>query len=360
MSWRVPIEARSETVFPGPLRGRVELHRFSSRVLEGNPWGDPTERDLAVYTPPSGTTEGKPLLLLLTGYTGAGWMHVQRPRYLADTQVGRLDRLIRTGAAAEAVLVAPDCLTTLGGSQYLNSSATGRYEDYVVREILPWVREKYRTGPCTVLGTSSGGYGALTLALRFPELFPAAASNAGDCYFRYTYAAEFPVAFRAIRKAGGPEALLRKLLSETTPGFGPSNPQIAALELMAYAACYSPNDAEPGRFDLPFDLETGAIRDEVWARWLAWDPVEMVATEPFRSALRRLRYLYVDGGLRDEWFLDVGARIFAAAARREGGSVELAEFDGAHADSGPRYDRMYPRLLAALGFPAPNGPPAPL
>ncbi len=360
MSWKVPIEARTERVFPAPLKGQVEVHRFPSRVLEGNPWSDPTERELPVYTPPSGVTEGKPLLVLLSGYTGAGWLHFQRPRYMANNVVNRLDRLIRIGEAAEAVMVAPDCLTALGGSQYLNSTATGRYEDYVVQEIVPWVRERYRTGPCAVLGTSSGGYGALTLALRFPELFPVAASNAGDCYFAYGYAPEFPIAFRALRKAGGPEALLRALFSEPTNAFGPMNPMVTALEMMAYASCYSPIESEPGRFELPFDLETGRLREDVWARWLAWDPVEMIQTERFRTALRRLRYVYVDGGARDEWFLDVGARIFAAAARREGGRVEHAEFDAAHMDGGPRYDIMIPRALAALGFPGAKGPPAPL
>lgn len=347
-SWRVPTEARNERMFPAPLAGRAESHHFPSRVLEGNPWGDPTERELSVYLPPSGVTEGKPLLVLLTGYTGAGYMHFARPRYLSDTIVGRLDRLIRSRAAPEAVLVAPDCLTTLGGSQYLNSSATGAYEDYVVAEIVPWIREKYRTGPTAVLGTSSGGYGALSLALCHPDLFRAAGSNAGDAYFEYTYPPDFPSAFREIRKAGGPEALLRRLFSEPVSGFGPHHPMVQALEVMAYASCYSPRPNEPGRFDLPFDLETGELREDVWARWRALDPVRMVEREPYRSAARRLAYLYVDGGTRDEWALDIGARVFAAKARAVGARVDHEEFDGIHFDGGPRYDVMIPRLLAAL------------
>jgi pimeloyl-ACP methyl ester carboxylesterase len=353
-SWRVPTEARSETVFPLPLRGRVETHRFPSRLLEGNPWNDPAERDLPVYVPPSGQTEGRPLLVLLSGYTGAGWLHFLRPRYLSDSIVGRLDRLIRSGISPEAVLVAPDCLTSLGGSQYLNSSATGPYEDYVVREVVPWVREKYRTGPTAVLGTSSGGYGALSLALRHPELFRAAGSNAGDACFEYTYLPDFPTAFREIRKAGGPEALLRRLFSAPVSGFGPRQPMVQGLEVMAYSSCYSPIAAEPGRFDLPFDIESGELRDDVWSCWLALDPVRMVVSERFREAARRLAYIYVDGGLRDEYGLDVGARIFAARARSVGARVELEEFDGIHSDGGPRYDVMIPRLLAAIG-PAERG-----
>jgi S-formylglutathione hydrolase FrmB len=358
MSIRVPIEARSEKLYPADLKGRVELHRFSSTVLRGNPWGDPVDRELPVYLPPSGRTEGRPLLVLLSGYTGAGFFHYQRPRFLSENHPQRLDRMIRIGAVPEAVMVGPDCLTTLGGSQYLNSTATGRYEDYVVNEVVPWVRETYRTGPCAVLGTSSGGYGALVLALRHPELFPAAASNAGDAYFEYGYLPEFPAVFRELRRSGGPEALLTSVLSEPVSGFGPGQPKIQALEMMAYASCYSPVESEPGRFELPFDLETGALRPEVWDRWLAWDPVRMVGSDRYRDAARRLAYVYVDGGTRDEFGLDVGARIFADRARRAGVRVDHAEFDGVHRDSGPRYDVMIPRLLRALGFPPPNGSPS--
>jgi len=357
-SWKVPTEARSDAQFPRPLRGTIEHHRWPSRVLAGNPWGDPVERDLPVYLPPSGKTDGRPLLVLLSGYTGAGTYHFQRGRFLDDSIASRLDRLIRTGAAAEAVMVGPDCLTTLGGSQYLNSTATGRYEDYVVEEIVPWVRARFGTGPTAVLGTSSGGYGALSLGLRHPDVFAAVASNAGDAYFEYCYIPDFAVAFREIRKAGGPEPFLRRALSEYINGFGPSNPIARAFSTMAYASAYSPIEDEPGRFDLPFDLDSGALRPDVWARWLAHDPVRMVATPEGTAAVRRLRLLYLDGGARDEWGLDVSARILAAAAGRAGARVELEEYDGAHGDRGPRYDVMIPRLLTAVGFPAP-GPGGP-
>jgi enterochelin esterase family protein len=280
-------------------------------------------------------------------------MHFRRPGYLTDTIAGRLDRLIRLKLAPEAVMVGPDCLTTLGGSQYLNSSATGRYEDYVIDEILPFVRQRYRTGPTGVMGTSSGGYGSLVLALRHPDVFSAAASNAGDAYFEYCYTPDFPIAFREFRKAGGPEKLLGKLLHEPVSGFGPHQPQVQALEVMGYASSYSPIDAEPGRFDLPFDLETGALRPDIWAKWLSQDPVRMVSEERYRAAARKLAYLYVDGGTRDEYSLDLGARIFAEEARRAGARVDFEEFDGVHGDGGPRYEIMIPRLLAALGFPAP-------
>jgi pimeloyl-ACP methyl ester carboxylesterase len=355
--WRVPIESKSESLFPGPLRGRIERHRIRSRILEGNPLGDPIERELPVYLPPSGETEGKPLLVFLSGYAAAGWAHFQRPRFLDDSVVGRLDRLIRSGAVPEAVLVAPDCLTTLGGSQYLNSSATGRYEDYVVQELVPWVRERYRTGRVAVLGKSSGGYGAISLALRYPTTFSAVSATAADAYFEYCYLGDFPTAFRELRRAGGPEALLRRVLSAPVSGFSPHHPTIRAFSLLAYASCYSPIDARPGEFDLPLDLETGAVRDDVWSRWLALDPVRMIGSDRYREAARRLEYLHIEGGTRDEFFLDLGARILAARAREVGARVEYAEFDGGHFDGGPRYEAM---LQGLLGTPSRPGPAAAL
>ena len=53
------------------------------------------------------------------------------------------------------------------------------------------------------------------------------------------------------------------------PAFAKSN-DAQLLNTWAMAACYSAND--DGSIDLPFDVETGQLRDEVWARWLAWDP----------------------------------------------------------------------------------------
>jgi S-formylglutathione hydrolase FrmB len=351
MSIRVPTEARDERVFARPLAGSVEVHPFESRVLAGNPWQDPTLREVPVYLPPSGKTQGLPLLILLSGYTGSGWMHFERPHFLRSTIVRRYDALLRAGAAPEAVVVAPDCVTTLGGSQYLNSSATGRYEDYVVEEILPWAQRQYGTGPTAVLGTSSGGYGALVLALRHPDLFRAAGSNSGDAYFEYCYLPEFPSAFRALRRAGGPEALLQRLLSGPTVGFGPSHPDVQAFELMAYASAYSPTPGRPGEFELPFDLTTGALRPEVWERWLAWDPVRMVRTAEYSAALRQLACVYVDGGTEDQYGLDLGSRIFAAEAKAQGGRVVREQFDGGHWDGVPRYDVMIPCLLRALSPP---------
>lgn len=322
--------------------------------------GDPVRRDVGVYTPPSGRTEGLPLLVYLSGYTGSGWTQMMRETFLGSGYPGTgmvriLDRLIRAKHCGEAVLIAPDCLTTLGGSQYVNSTATGRYEDYVCDELIPWAREQYRTGATGVLGQSSGGFGALHLAMNRPTVFQAAGSSAGDAAFEYCYLPDFPKAFRTCRAAGGPEEFLGRMLEDPmTMKGGPLDGSWATLNTCAMASCYSPRPSEPGTFDLPFDLESGALIPEVWDRWLAFDPVRRLENPEVQSRLRSLRSVHVTGSRADEWGLDVGARIFAQRARALNVPVLHHEFDGTHGDRRPRFEALYPQLVEALGSPRPS------
>ena len=107
------------------------------------------------------------------------------------------------------------------------------------------------------------------------------------------------------------------------------------------AAAFSAD--EDGTVHLPFDLQTGRLVDDVWARWLAWDPVRMVPAHA--DALRSLRAIYLDGGTRDEWYLDLGALAFRDALAQIGITDVACElFDAAHGG----IDYRYPRGLAYL------------
>src|SRR3712207_118830 len=89
-----------------------------------------------------------------------------------------------------------------------------------------------------------------------------------------------------------------------------SKPTDAALVMMyGVAAAFSAD--EDGTVHLPFDLRTGRLVEDVWERWLAWDPVRVV--ERHADALRGLRAIYLDGGTRDEWYLELGALAFQDA-----------------------------------------------
>lgn len=345
---RPPVDKRGPSSFPPPMAGTTGHTSIESAILKGNPWGDPHVRELAYYLPPSGRTEGLPLLVHLSGFTGAGWMEFLRRGPFQESLIQLLDRLIRSGECPEAVLIAPDCLTSLGGSQYVNSAATGRYADYVAEELVPWAQEKFRTRGIGVLGQSSGGFGALHLGAEFPKVFQAVGSSAGDAAFEYCYLPDLPRAFREFRKAGGPVQWMERLFSDPAVLKGHTDASGSALNTLAMASCYSPDPEELGSFELPIDMDSGEILPDVWNRWLAFDPVRRLSDDRVRAAYCGLRSLHVTGSDADEWYLDVGARLFAAEARRHQIPVHHDEFPGSHFTRNPRFAALYPRMIRAL------------
>jgi len=308
--------------------------------LRRNPLGDPHVRDLFVYLPPSYDGRRRfPVAFALASYPnrGASLLNV-RP-----FSPGLLEQLERQ-RTRELIVVLPDCFTAYGGSQYLNSSATGRYEDYVSRELVGFVDAAFRTVPRAearaVLGHSSGGYGALVLAMRHPDVFGLAACHSGDMGFDTCYRLDFPKYASALPRYGGST---RTFLRRFAASASKSGEMMTMLGVVAMAACYSPNPRSRLGFELPFDERTGEIRPAVWRRWLAWDPVHMASRH--RSGLRRLRLLFLDCGTRDEYYLHLGARIFTARLRRLGVRHVYEEFDGGHRDG----DHRYARSLALIG-----------
>ncbi|HUR39058.1 MAG TPA: alpha/beta hydrolase-fold protein [Planctomycetota bacterium] len=318
----------------------VEILECHSKVLRGNPLGDPAVRRTPIYLPPSYPRKRYPVYYMLTGFTGFGEMMIQRGAW-SESLPERLDRLIAAKKMAEAIVVMPDCFTRYGGSQYLNSTATGRYEDHVVRELVPYIDEHYpTTGRRAVMGKSSGGYGAMVLGMRHPDVFQALACHSGDLYFEYCYQADFPKAIDQLRKHGGLEKFIAAW--EKMPKRLAGNLH-AAVNTIAMASCYSPRGR---KIDLPFDLKTGEIRRDVWRRWKAWDPVEML--DRHARDLKKLDCVFLDCGTRDQFALHHGARIFAEKARRLGVQVLHEEFDDDHSSISYRYDRSFAVLSRAL------------
>lgn len=328
-------------------RGEVLTLRHTSQALQGNALGDPLERDVLCYVPAgyAGSATTYPVIYFLTGFTGSGRSMLNFDPFM-ESMDARLDRLIATGAMAPVICVLPDCFTSLGGSQYMNSSATGNYDDYLIREIVPLVDTKLRTQPGpehrAVTGKSSGGYGAMRLAMLHPEIFGAFGSHAGDAYFAYCYLPDFPKFVTGMERHGGVEAFFRyfKGLPKKT------HDAMAVLNILAMAACYSPNPAQPMGIDLPVTLPSGEIRADVWKRWEANDPVHMAREHA--PALRSLRRIFIDAGLRDEFNLQFGARIFCSRLDELGVRYTHEEFDDTHMSINYRYDRSFVELAKAL------------
>jgi len=234
------------------------------------------------------------------------------------------------------ILVFPDCFTKLGGSQYLDSPAVGAYRSYLLGEILPYVDNKFRTKRDRryrgVMGKSSGGYGAITIAMEHRDLFSATACHSGDMYFEFAYFSDFPLAFRGLRRVGGIRGFFSKFDEMKKAG----KEDHAMINTVAMSACYSPNASAPHLIDLPFDQETGELRIEVWRKWKEKDPVEMLRRNP--GVLKDFGMIYIDCGTRDEFSLDIGARVFSAELTKHGIEHRHEEFEDGHFNLQYRYD----------------------
>ncbi len=323
----------------------VDLFEHESKVLQGNPLGDPYRRITPVYLPPSYANSGRrcyPVVYVLAGFTGQGRMMLHESAW-GETLPQRLDRLIDQRRMEEAIFVLPDCMTRFGGSQYVDSSATGPYESYLLSELVPAIDSRYRTGAGRgVVGKSSGGFGALRLAFKRPDIFHVCVSHSGDAAFEYCYMPDFPAAAVAIEAAGGAAAWFDEFLSR--PKHRSSDH--ATINVLGMAAAYSPNPERAIGFDLPFDTRTAELIPRIWARWLAHDPVRVAESESCRAA--ELDGVFIDCGTSDQFRLYAGARQLVDRLRERGIAVLHEEFADDHFGLSYRYDSSFPWLVDTL------------
>jgi hypothetical protein len=334
-----------------PLSGSLDKLVVESDVLRGNPLGDPARRPLYVYRPPGvepGHDRSLPCIYVIQGFTGQLDMWLSRSAF-EPNYIERLDAMFAAGGCPDAVIVLVDAWTSRGGSQFLNSSSTGRYLDYLCDEVVAFIDERYPTSPDRdhrgLAGKSSGGYGAMVVPMLRPDVFGALASHAGDALFECCYLPEFPSVARILRDdfEGSYEVFYQRLAKSPRFEFERFG---KPLEMYGYACAYSPDPDRPGKALLPFDTATGRLIGDVWEQWLALDPVRMAFAHA--EALREMRRIYLDAGRADEYFLDLGAQAFAGELTQLEIHHTLELFDGGHGGMTYRYPGAIRELVLAL------------
>lgn len=327
-----------------PLRGRVETLSIDSRALRGNLLGDPAVRAVSLYLPEGydGSDADYPLFVGLAGFTGSG------PKLLSWQGFGeslpqRIDRLCGAGAMGPVVLALPDCFTSLGGNQYIDSAALGRWEEFLLDEAIPRIEQRYRVrrDPASraIFGKSSGGYGALIHGLRHGDRWGAVACHSGDIGFELVYRRDLPAALDELARHDGDVVRFYEQLKASEkirPG------EMHALMLLAMSATYDPDPQAPLGVRLPVDPHTCRLIDERWERWLEHDPLLLIDRPECQASLRGLRGLFLDCGRSDQYFLHYGAREFVR--KLEALSIEhhYEEFDDNHSGIDYRMDRSLP------------------
>jgi hypothetical protein len=336
--------------------GRLDEHVLDSQALSGNPLGDPHRRPVYVYTPPGYGDEPDrryPSVYVIQGLTGQLDMWHNR-KFGQPSTLEALDDWFAANPEAPAIVVFVDAWTSIGGSQFLDSPATGRYHTYLCDEVVPFVDGRYRTldgaAHRGIAGKSSGGYGAMVTPMLRPDLFGGLVTHAGDALFEACYLPDFRTVARALRDrydgsydAFWADVRSRPGRSERTDG--------DLLNVWCMAACYSA-DAD-GTVQLPFEPTTGRLRPGIWERWLAWDPVRMATGHA--DALRGLRGIWIDAGRSDDFYLDLGADAFRAeleAIGVDGEQLRFELFDGTHSGIDWRYPEAIGWLAERL---APSG-----
>lgn len=334
-----------------PPRGRIESLTVESDALRRNLLGDPPARTVAVYLPEGydESTDEYPLFVLLAGFLGSGLRHTGWQLF-GPSVPQRVDRLVRSGAMGPVVVAFPDCFTSLGGNQYVDSAAMGDWATFLVRDMVPRIERQFRVrrGPSyrALFGKSSGGYGALVHGMRHAEHWGAVACHSGDINFDIAYRRDLPQLLDVLAKHEGD---VKKFVEAMHAARKMRGEEKHMLMLLAMAATYDPDPEAPYGVRLPLDPHTAELDDGRWRRWLAHDPLQMIDEPECQEKLRRLRGLYIDCGRKDQYFLHYGARAFSRKLDALGIDHRYEEFDDDHSGVDYRMDVSLPFLYDAVG-----------
>ncbi|WP_373999462.1 alpha/beta hydrolase-fold protein [Bdellovibrio bacteriovorus] len=311
---------------------QIETLKIESAALKNNPLKDPATRFNPLLLP---RNEGPwPVVMVLGGFTGNSPFYFN-PKFNEQNAVQVIDQAFERGEAPEALYVFVDALTSWGGSQFLNSAATGNYEDYIIQEIIPALKEHFpvshNTQDWCVMGGSSGGYGALHLGSKHPEIFGYVGAIAPDCFFEASLLPELYHAHPFWEKYK--ESAARALEELRNKKLMKAKNWHSVVNAFGMASCYSAK-GHGVEFHWPLDLHTAEKIPAIWEQWLEKDPLHFL---PKRiSNLKKISGIYLDVGSKDNFHLQYGSRQISKFFKSQGLSHEYVEFDGNHFDIGER------------------------
>ncbi len=244
----LPQQSRAQQPKLTPAGDTVEQHSFFSEALQRQM---PYEVVL-----PAGYASGQqryPALYLLHGWQGD------------ETNWVKLTHLVELAARYPLIIVTPQA----ANSWYVNSATNpaDRYADYIANDLIAEIDGHYRTIASShqraIAGLSMGGYGAVLLTLRHPDLFSFTASISG-----------------AFDGPSGAEQVMPQLKASTDQAFGPpESPTRKENDLDPLIAVADPAKTpymllECGTAD-PFLPSDRHVIEELWSRRISYEYHEL-------------------------------------------------------------------------------------
>lgn len=320
--------------------GTIRSLKITSTALQGNLLGDPAEQDVAVYLPPGYDSSGDrryPVLYLLHGFAGgiADWTQHWNLK-------GAMDAVIRSGQPPFLVVM-PNGNTRLGGGFYVDSPVSGKWETYILRELVPVIDRDFRTAAAPasrgVAGHSMGGFGALRFGMRYPEVF-------GSVY------AMSPCCLDLADDLGHGNTAWKKAIGFRSPediGKAMEEEDFYPVAIYALASSISPNPAKPPFFvDLPVRHVRGELMpdDVVYELWRA--SFLLAQLPAHRASLLRLRGIAIDYGTSDQFaHISTTTPDFSRELARLRIPHRLDVYDGDHRQKIP--ERLRTHVLPFFG-----------
>ncbi|HEV2280090.1 MAG TPA: alpha/beta fold hydrolase [Acidobacteriaceae bacterium] len=306
-------------------QSRVVDATVHSPGLEHNRLGDPADQPVCIVLPAAYDQDAQrrfPVLYFLHGFADSMPLHSQ-----ADFFRTALDRQIAAGAAQPFIVVVPNGLNKYLGAFYANSSTTGNWDDYITRDVVRYVDAHYRTfaDPAhrVLSGHSMGGYGALTLAFRHPDVF-------GSVY------AMSPCCTDMVADAGPSNSAWKALPTLHSPDDVPAalhKGQFFVAAWGALDAALDPDPSSPIYGDPPFRLVDGELRTdpEAYRRIASNMPANMVV--PLLPKIVQLRAIFIEYGAQENFtHIVTGAQELSQRLSQAGVSHTLEVFQGDHVD----------------------------